>query len=186
MNENIQILETKIKNLTYIVMIGFIVVILLIAGLYIKGTGTKSTSTSTASSSSSSSTEYDVSRMTKITGSDAVKLFDDAGTHILYIGRPTCSVCVQLVPQLNETIDELKVSVNYLELTSSFRTDWAGLFDKLTIKTTVNKEEGTFGELLEQYGYTPVIIVIQDGKMVDGFIGYRDSEAITSLFKKYL
>ena len=180
------IVETKIRNLSYLTVMGFIIIILLIIGLYLKGSTSKTTTSTNTNNTTTTTTneEYDISKMTKITGSDAKKLFDEKGMHILYIGRPTCGVCVKLVPELNNTIDELNVKVNYLELTSTFRTEWSGLFDKLTIKTKVNNVEGTIGELLEENGYTPIVVIIKDGKMVDGFIGYRDSETITNLINK--
>lgn len=188
--ENVTI-ETKIKNLTYIVLVGFIVVIMLLIGLYFKG-GSSTTNTTTGGSSSggSSSTTYDVSKMTKVTGYEAAKLFDNKETQILYIGRPGCGVCVSLVPELNKVIDDLKIKINYLELDDKFRTEFKDLFDHLTIDTKITSGgetyEGTYGELLNKGGFTPMVIIIKDGKMVDGFIGSRSSDTITSLFKKYL
>lgn len=183
MKENIDAIETKLRNLTFIVILGFVILGLLVIGLYF----TKNTnSTNSATGSTVTDTDYDVSRMKQISGSEAVALFDKKGTSILYIGRSTCSVCVSLVPELNEVIDDIGVEINYSPLESTFRTDFADLFDKLTVETTVNDEDGTFGELLEEYGYTPVVVIIQDGKMVDGFIGYRDADTIKTLFKKYL
>jgi len=179
-------IEIKLKNLTFIVILGFLIVILLIIGLYFKG-GVKSSSSGSSSSSSSNETvKYDVSKMKQITGDEAAKLFDEKGTHFLYIGRSTCSVCVSLVPELNTAINDMTLTLNYSPLNSTFRTDFKNLFDKLDIETKVNNNEGTYGELLEEYGYTPVVIVIKDGKMVDGFIGYRDADKIEELFKKYL
>lgn len=182
MKEDTKAIEAKLKNLTFIVILGFIITILLIVGLYFKNNKVSSTSSGTSAPTS----EYDVSRMKEINGTTAAKLFDKEGTYVLYIGRSTCSVCVKLVPELNEVIDDLGVSINYLPLNSTFRTDFADLFDHLDIETTVNSNEGTFGELLEEYGYTPIVVVIQNGKMVDGFVGYRDSDTISTLLKKYM
>ena len=124
--------------------------------------------------------------MTELSGAETADLFDKKGTQILYIGRPTCGVCVSLVPELNKAIDELNLTVYYSELTSAWQTDFAGIFDKLTVKTTINSEEATIGELLKSHGYTTTVIIIKDGKMVDGFIGYRASDALVELFNKYL
>lgn len=179
-------IETKLKNLTFIVIIGFIVIGLLIIGLYFKDGSSKTSNSGSSSSGSDTSVKYDVSKMKEITGEQAAKLFDEKGTHFLYIGRSTCSVCVNLVPELNTVMNDMTITLNYLPLNQTFRTDFKDLFDKLDIETTVNNNKGTFGELLEEYGYTPVVIVIKDGKMADGFIGYRDANKIEELFKKYL
>lgn len=182
---SLQQLDVKLRNLTFIVILGFVLIALLIIGLYFKDGGSK-TSNGGSSGSSDTSFKYDVSRMKQVTGDEAAKLFDEKGTHILYIGRSTCSVCVNLVPELNTVMSDMTLTINYLPLTQTFRTDFKNLFDKLDIETTVNNNKGTYGELLEEYGYTPVVVVIKDGKMVDGFVGYREASKIEELFKKYL
>lgn len=182
---SLQQLDVKLRNLTFIVILGFVLIALLIIGLYFKD-GSSKTSNGGSSSSSDTSVKYDVSKMKQVTGDEAAKLFDEKGTHILYIGRSTCSVCVNLVPELNTVMSDMTLTINYLPLTQTFRTDFKNLFDKLDIETTVNNNKGTYGELLEEYGYTPVVVVIKDGKMVDGFVGYREASKIEELFKKYL
>lgn len=185
-----EMLETKLKNLTFIVIIGFIVIGLLVIGLYFKNGKTEEIISGNNGGSSSSTTEYDVSAMKTITGKEAVELFDKKGTQFLYIGRPTCGVCVSLVPELNKVISDLKITVNYLELKSTYETDFEGLFDKLDIETSIksgsNTYEGTYGKLLKEHGFTPLVIIIKDGKMVDGFVGSRNSSTIKELFNKYL
>jgi len=183
MNENNSI-ETKLRNLTFIVIFGFIVMFLLIVGLYFRNGN--STDTNTNAGGSDTTVEYDVSKMKQVSGKTAAKLFEEKGTYILYIGRSTCGVCVNLVPELNKVIAELDININYLPLESTFRTDFVDLFKHLTIETEINGNKGTYGELLESNGYTPMVIVIKDGKMVDGFVGYRTSDTISSLFSKYM
>ncbi len=182
-------LETKLKNLTFITILGFVIIIILIIGLYFKGSGW-STSSKTTDNNSNNEVSYDVSKMKTVTGKEAAKLFDEKGTHILYIGRPTCGVCVNLLPNLNQVQEELKYTTNYLLLDDNFRTEFKDLFDKLTIETSITSGgktyEGTFGEILKEGGFTPIVVVIKDGKMVDGFIGYKTYENVLSLIKKYL
>lgn len=181
-------IETKLRNLTFIVILGFIISFSLIIGLYFVGGSSNNSngSSGTSNSGNDSNVEYDVSAMKLVNGEQATSLFDEEGTHILYIGRSTCSVCVSLVPELNEAMKNTDVTINYLPLESTWRTDFGDLFDHLTIETTINSNEGTYGELLEEHGYTPLIIIIKDGKMVDGFVGYRESDTIEELFKKYI
>ena len=177
-------MEEKIRNLTVIVIIGFVILFVMVLGLYFRD-GSINESTTNSGSSSSSAT-YDVSKMTQVSGEEAARLFDEEGTHVLYIGRSGCSICVQLVPQLNQVIDDWDLEINYLPLGSNFRTEFADLFDKLSIETEINNEEGTYGELLEAHGYTPFVIVIQDGKMVDGFVGSRDADTIKAFLEPYV
>ena len=101
-------MEEKIRNLTFIVILGFVVTFILIIGLYFRDGGTSSNTTTGNNSggSSSSTSEYDVSNMTAVDVDGAVDLFDEEGTHVLYIGRSNCSVCIQFVPVLNQVQED--------------------------------------------------------------------------------
>ena len=97
-------MEEKIKNLTFIVILGFIIMFILIIGLYFKDgtTTTETTNKGTSGGSATSDTEYDVSEMNEVDLEEAVALFDEKGTHVLYMGRSACTNCRQFVPVLNE------------------------------------------------------------------------------------
>lgn len=195
-------MEEKIRNLTFIVILGFVITFMLIIGLYFRDGGTSSNSTSgnNSSGSSSSTSEYDVSNMTAVDVDGAVDLFDEEGTHVLYIGRSNCSVCIQFVPVLNEVQEDLGFTTYYLDV-YDYINDWKNTKDELepltellttetTVRTTINSEnvtlEDTVGNLFYDYGFTPITIIIKDGEMVDGFIGYRDKDSLTELIEENL
>ena len=188
-------MEEKIRNLTFIVVLGFIIMFILIIGLYFKDGGTNNNTNHSSSSSETNenTATYDVSDMNEVDVDEAVALFKDKGTHVIYIGRSTCSVCVQFVPILNEVQKELGFMTNYLPLEMDQQTSWEDiqkeikpLTDLLTIEAEANGEEGTLGELFYSYGFTPAIVVIEDGEVVEGFFGYRDAATLTDLLKPYL
>ena len=195
-------MEEKIRNLTFIVILGFVVTFILIIGLYFRDGGTSSNTTTGNNSggSSSSTSEYDVSNMTAVDVDGAVDLFDEEGTHVLYIGRSNCSVCIQFVPVLNQVQEDLGFTTYYLDV-YDYINDWKNTKDELepltelltietTVRTTINSEnvtlEDTVGNLFYDYGFTPITIIIKDGKMVDGFIGYRDKDSLTELIEENL
>ena len=183
-------MEEKIRNLTYIVIIGFVVMAILIIGLYFQGDS--NTANNNSSGSSSSTTEYDVSEMNEVSVDEAVALFEEEGTHVLYIGRSGCTYCRQFVPVINEVQAELGFTTNYLDV-QEYINNWQGSSDELeplaellTIEASANGESGTLGDLFLERGYTPVFVVIQDGEVVEGFFGYQGAEAVTSLLEEYL
>ncbi len=206
-------MEEKIRNLTFIVVLGFIITFILIIGLYFRG-GTSSTSNNNnnnnSSGSSSSNSTYDVSKMDEVDTDEALALFEEEGTHVLYLGRSTCSICVSFVPVLNEVQEDLGFTTNYLDVTTiadiwdSDKKDDADvqalsdkvkeLTDKMSVETTVRTTmdgetvtlEDTIGNLFYEYGFTPITVIIKDGEMVDGFVGYRDAETLTSLIEEHL
>ena len=196
-------MEEKIRNLTFIVIFGFIIMFILIIGLYFKDGGSSNDSaksSSSSSSSESSSSDYDVSQMKEVDVDDALALFDEEGTHVLYIGRSTCSVCVQFVPVLNEVQEDLDFKTNYLDV-DAISSIWAKnktdaaeemynqvkrLTDKLDIEASANGETDTLGNLFISKGFTPALVVIKDGKVVEGFFGYRDKDTLTGILEEYL
>lgn len=196
-------MEEKIRNLTFIVIFGFIIMFILIIGLYFKDGGSSNNSTKSSSSSSSSessSSDYDVSQMKEVDVDDALALFDEEGTHVLYIGRSTCSVCVQFVPVLNVVQEDLDFKTNYLDV-DAISSIWAKnktdaaeemynqvkrLTDKLDIEASANGETDTLGNLFISKGFTPALVVIKDGKVVEGFFGYRDKDTLTGILEEYL
>lgn len=186
-------MEEKLRNLTFIVVFGFIILGILIIGLYFRdGSSTTSNNNSTNNGSSSSTEEYDVSAMNEVDVDGALALFEEEGTHVLYIGRSGCTYCRQFVPVLNEVQEDLGFTTNYLNA-QTFMNDWSGsqdelepLTDKMTIEATANGETGTLGELFLANGFTPALVVIKDGEAVAGFFGYRDADTLTELLQEYL
>ncbi|CDF12296.1 putative bacteriocin transport accessory protein [Mycoplasma sp. CAG:776] len=197
-------MEEKIKNLTFIVILGFIIMFILIIGLYFKDgtTTTETTNKGTSGGSATSDTEYDVSEMNEVDLEEAVALFDEKGTHVLYMGRSACTYCRQFVPVLNEVQEDLGFTTNYLDV-NTIANIWNSqkkntdegkallkqvkeLTDKITIEATANGEKGKLGDLFVENGFTPATIVIKDGKVVEGFFGYRNAETLTELLEKYL
>lgn len=191
---NFENLETKIKNLTYIVLMGFLVVGILVIGLYFKSDnkndnyGTTNNNSTTTNNGSDNTTSYDVSKMKAVDAKAALDLYKEKGTHVLYIGRSNCSVCVTILPLLNKLQEELNYTTNYYDLNQSknWKSDMEELINKFTVNATVNSEEGTIAKLFGDHGYTPTVIIIKDGKTVDGFIGYRDYETLKELVSKYI
>ena len=194
-------MEEKLRNLTFLVILGFIIMFILIIGLYFRNGGSSSNTRNNGSNSggsASSNSNYDVSNMEEVDVDEALALFEEEGTHVLYMGRSTCSVCVQFVPVLNEVQQNLGFKSYYFNVETSnwsdFQDEIKPLTDKLTVETTVRTTmdgesvtlEDTVGNLFYEYGFTPVTIIIKDGEMVDGFIGYRDNETLTDLIEQYL
>ncbi len=185
---NIEELENKIKNLTYIAIVGFGVLILLVIGLYFTG----ATPSNTENLSNNVDPNYDTSRLTLLDKASTKDLVNSKGIKFLFVGRSECGVCQSLLPNLNSVIDKLDIDVYYLSLdVDSWRNEYEDIFDHLAIETSITDStgtvnEGTYGELLNKRGFTPYVIVLKDGEMVDGFVGSRNATTIETFFNKYL
>lgn len=139
--------------------------------------------------SNSADVDYDTSSMKEVEASDILDMFKDKKTHVLYIGRSTCGVCREILPNLNEAQDDFDYVTQYLDITKVDRdsSDWEKIEKLLDKKTTLNikKENGnsepvteTYGYFVSNYGYTPTIIIISNNKMVAGHIGFFDLNSL--------
>ena len=140
--------------------------------------------------------QYDVSMMRSISVNGALKLFEDKDIHVLYIGRETCSVCVKLLPILQDAQKENDYITQYMDITKIDRNseNWEKLVKKLDLKTTAELGEmdngsetvtETFGYFLDNYGFTPTVIIIKQGKQVAGFVGYKSLEEFNDWYDAY-
>jgi len=134
-----------------------------------------------ASNSKKEENNYDVSMMNEVTVKDILEMFKSKKTYVLYIGRESCDVCVDILPALREAQIKNNYITQYLDIEDVDRSseDWYTLVEKLTMKSTqTTTEDGTgekitesYGYFLHHYGFTPTIIVIKDGKQAAGSIG---------------
>lgn len=150
-------------------------------------TNKSSTSDNSSSQGNSTTTNYDVSMMNEVDLAGALKLFDDKDkTYVLYIGRPDCSACVSYLPALQDAQENLGYTTQYLNLNNidTKSDDYSKFSKKLSVKyqmTESGKETTkTFGEWI---GYTPMTIIIKNGKMVDGEIGSLNYSTLVNLLK---
>ena len=136
------------------------------------------------SCSNSSETEdnsYDVSMMHTEGVSDVVDMFANEGTYVLYIGRESCTVCHDLLPVLAEAQINHNYITQYLDISGVDRSssDWERVVNLLNVEeTTTVSEDGTgeektdtFGNFLNDYGFTPCVIIISEGRQLAGFFG---------------
>ncbi len=132
--------------------------------------------------------DYDVSKFDEIDINKALALFDQKDLAVVYMGRETCHFCVQYVPIITSVQEELGFKTYYLDtlkmdVTSEFYDKFINKLDK---KYELDGENKTIGEFYKLYGYTPITIVIKNGKMIDGHIGYMERDYLMGLLDKYL
>lgn len=114
-------------------------------------------------------TEYDVSMFKQIDVDGLKEAFDSEEAKVVYLGRATCGYCVQFLPVLQKAQDEFGYQTLYIDIT--------------TIDEDGAKEiQGMDSFLEENYGTTPLVIIVKDGKLVKGHVGYAEYDE----FAKYL
>lgn len=111
-----------------------------------------------------STKEYDVSMMNSVDMDELIKLFDSKDTQVVYIGRSTCGYCVQFLPALKKAQKEYGYKTNYLNISEVSESDAEKLLEK------DNDEKF----LEENYGATPMVLLVKDGKLQDTWVGYSE------------
>ncbi len=137
-------------------------------------------------------TNYDVSMFNEVDVAGALALFSSKETQLLYIGRPDCSACVAFLPTLQEAQANYGYTTNYLNLNNAVSSTvdqkaLSSFLGKLTKKETTTisdqKTTGTYGK--DFWGVTPMLVVIKNGKQVDGLLGAYPYEKVSDLIEKY-
>lgn len=137
---------------------------------------------------------YDVSTMKEVTVTDILRMFEDKKTYVVYIGWKDCDICLELLPALKTAQIELNYITQYLniEKVDMSSEDWKLLVKKLSMQTTQTiTEDGqgepvteSYGYFLNEYGFTPTVIIIKNGKQTGGFIGNKSTDALIDWLKE--
>ena len=119
-------------------------------------------------------TDYDVSMMDTINMDEMIKLFDSKKTQVIYLGRSTCGYCIKFLPVLQQAQKDYDYTTKYFDITTAENGD----VDKLLEKD--NKDEF----LSKNYGATPMVLLVKDGKLKDTWVGYSDYDDFAQFLEK--
>jgi len=123
----------------------------------------------------------------KITMKEALRLFDEQGSGILYFGYVGCPWCERAVPVLNEAVRETNVTVWYVSTKDTFESSVLDtlkedLYDALPVDSDGNRGF-----------YVPMVVGVKKGKvtghhtsLVDGFEIKSSSDQMTDEQKTQL
>ena len=121
--------------------------------------------------------EYDVSMFKNIDTDKFIELFKKDEKSFIYLGRSTCGYCVQFLPSLQKAQEEYGYKTYYLDITT--------VSDK-----GMKKIQKLDKFLKNNYGYTPLVLVVKNGKIlnkeVDGYegVGYTEYKTFEKFLKK--
>ena len=160
--------------LIFIIILLFVNTILL--SLNLNGESSSKKENKTTTTTASSDTSYDVSKFKEVNTDEFIEKFNEDKYNLFYIGRPTCGYCVKFVPILNAVQDSYKFETIYFDI-SKYSSDDANKI--------IGLDEEFFTGENTAYGYTPMMLITKDGKIVDSQIGYSDQATFEKLVSKY-
>lgn len=113
---------------------------------------------------------YDVSKYNSVNYSDFKKLTELKGTHVIYIGRSSCSYCAMFIPVMNDAQEKYGFTTNYFDISSIFDFSNNTIIDKEAYDEMSNLNDFFKENLLA----TPMVVIFKDGEFVDGTMGYQE------------
>lgn len=134
-----------------------------------------STKANTTSNSTEENAEYDVSMFTSVTADTLGDAVSSDTAKIVYIGRSTCGYCVQFLPILQQAQTDYGYETLYLDITTVTTTEQQ---DKIL---AFDNDEGF---LKENFGGTPMVLLMKNGKLVDTWIGYAEYSEYSAWLEK--
>lgn len=166
-NENVGTLN-KIKNALYAIMA--LLMINIFVTIIVNGDPKEEeTDTTDQTIVQNQEAEYDVSMFETIDTEGLKEAFDSEEAQVVYFGRATCSYCVQFIPVLTQAQEEFGYTTLYVDVS--------------TVDEDAAEEiKGLDSFLEENYGTTPLTIIVKDGELVEGYVGYAEYED----FSKFL
>ncbi len=147
--------------------------------------GTNANSDTEGNNQAETNAEYDVSAFTEINAKELANKTKGKNT-VVYIGRSTCSWCVKFVPVLTEATEKYKLNTLYIDIAKIINFSEGGNIDQASydILTKMETTTGFENYMSENFGATPMLLIVKDGKLIDAQTGYTESAALNSFLEK--
>ena len=182
MKENELILKlVKINKLIVILLIA--ILILLTMGVSKMYYNSSALETETANSESEYNTDYDVSMFNEIEAKD-VKSKTKNKLQVIYIGRETCGWCAAFLPNLWDAQDEFGFTTLYIDIAKIIDFENGEVIDQNSFDIlNALTGEGYEEYMSENFGATPMILIMKDNKIVGAHTGYSEYETFKTTLK---
>ena len=161
--------------LNKLLVCAYVIIALLVINTFVLIVSNVDTKKSTASTTTTTeeNEEYDVSMMNTVNVDKVLKLYESKSAQVIYLGRSTCGYCVKFLPALQKAQKEYGYKTNYLDITTVSEEDQAKLL----------KKDNDEGFLAKNYGATPMVLVVKNGKLVDTWIGYSEYDSFAKFIE---
>lgn len=135
---------------------------------------------------STESASYDTSAFTKVTAQELEKL-SKGKKIIVWIGRQGCGYCSDYVPTITQIGEDFGETIYYLDLADMF--DFSGeevsLLDEEAYNIMMDFATDEDNEdVMEEFGATPMTLIIKNNKIIGSFTGALDSETVTETLEE--
>lgn len=123
----------------------------------------------TTTTTSEETDELSEAGFNKISVSQYLELLKGSEKSIVLVARPTCYYCQQFTPVLKEAMEDMNLTINYVNTDEFTQDDWS------SFQKSLEYLQG------DDWG-TPLTLIVQSGKLVDKNNGYTDIDKIKTFF----
>lgn len=172
-----------------ILKLGRIIVVLLAAILIVLTIGvsklySNGSTVSTSTEENEYNTEYDVSMFKEISASN-IKKETKGKLSVVYIGRSTCSWCAAFLPNLWQAQEDYGYTTLYVDIAKIIDFENGGILDEDAYAIMMDLTgENYDGYMEENFGATPMILIIKDNKIINAQTGYSEYDAFETVLNE--
>lgn len=169
----------KINKLIMILLIAILIVLTMgVSKMYSNG---NVESEKTTSGESEYNTNYDVSSFTEIKAKD-IKNKTKNSTEVIYIGRETCSWCAAFLPSLWQAQEDYGYKTLYIDIAKIIDFETGSVTDQDSFDTlNALTGDGYESYMEENFGATPMVLIIKNNKIIGASTGYSEYEAFVKV-----
>jgi len=129
--------------------------------------------------------EYDVSMFTEIKAKD-IKSLSKKEKIVVMVTRSTCGYCAMFAPVLSDIQRDYKVEIKYIDIAKvlDYENPGAQVLDEESDEILKGLDTNSIGEqIMNSYGSTPLLLIIENNKVINGQVGYSDYTNVENIMK---
>lgn len=183
--ERIVSIEKKQNLILVLVIVTAILSLLVFITNLSGGVGTYSDEQANAGSGETQSSTYDTSGFTEVTAQELESLSKNKKI-IVWIGRQGCGYCANYVPTITSAGEKFGQTIYYLDLSKvlDFSGSQVTVLDEEAFDILIEfKTDKDNKSVMENFGATPMTLIIKNNKIVGNIIGALDEDAVTDTLK---
>lgn len=182
MKEN-ELLIKLLKTGRFILIVLICILLVLTIGVS-KMYSNDSTNSGTYSSDESEyNTEYDVSMFEEISALDIANKTKKT-KQVVYIGRETCGWCAAFLPMLWQAQEDFEYTTLYIDIAKIIDFNSNTVIDQKSFDILSNLTGNEYeGYMEENLGATPMVLIIEKGKIIGAQTGYSEYDALKTVLE---
>ena len=146
---------------------GIILVVAIVIGVAIGVSNIKKDDTN--SDNNVETTELEKAGFNEVTLSEYLDLVKSSEKSIILVARPTCGYCQKFTPILKQAMEDMNLTINYIDTDKFSEYDWTPFTESLDYLKS------------EQWG-TPLTLIVQNGEAIAENNGYVELDTIKEFF----